>query len=259
MTVLLVDIGNTRIKWARFECGRLAPSRVAAHSAWGAADYRRRLVGRGGVPVRVLISSVAGSKVDRALAAAARRASVSAEFLQVPRRAGGVTVGYLEPWRLGVDRFAATVGAHALFPELPLCVVGVGTAMTVDFVGEDGRHRGGVIIPAPALMVEALLERTYGIRRRAHGGASAGVGLFSRSTRAGITAGARFAAAALIDRAVEEALPLARRRALVVIHGGGAPDVRPLVRSAWVGVPDLVLRGLSVLAQADPSGNPRLN
>lgn len=259
MAVLLVDIGNTRIKWARLERGRLAPSRVAAHSSWGPADYRRRLFGRSAVPMRVLISSVAGSKVNRALAAAARRAGVASVFLQVHRRAGGVTVGYAEPWRLGVDRFAAAVGAHALFPELPLCVVGIGTAMTVDFLGADGRHHGGVIVPAPALMVESLLERTSGIRRRARGGGGGRMGLFSRSTRAGISAGARFAAAALIDRAVEETLPLARRRALVVIHGGGAPQVRPLLRSTWVGVPDLVLRGLSVLAQAGPSDDPRLN
>jgi len=258
MTVLLVDIGNTRIKWARFEGGRLAPSRAAAHSAWRAADYHR-LFGPGAVPVRALISSVAGSEVNRALAAAARRAGVTAEFLRVPRRAGGVTVGYFEPWRLGVDRFAAAVGAHALFPEVPLCVVGVGTAMTVDFLGADGRHHGGVIIAAPALMIEALLGRTSGIRSRSRGGAGGGVGLFSRSTRAGITAGARFAAAALIDRAVEEALPIARRRALVVVHGGGAPSVRPLVRSASVGVPDLVLRGLSALAESRPSAKPRLN
>jgi type III pantothenate kinase len=255
--VLLVDVGNTRIKWARLERERLAPSRAAAHSGWGAADYRRRLFGSGAVPARVFIASVAGAAVNRALADATRRVGVAAQFLEVPRRGGGVTVGYLEPWRLGVDRFAAAVGARALFPRLPLCVVGVGTAMTVDFLGADGRHHGGVIIPAPALMVEALLERTNGIRRRARGGVAGGIGLFSRSTRAGLVQGARFAAAALIDRAVEEALPFARRRALVVICGGEAPSVRPLVRSACVGVPDLVLRGLSVLAQA--SAKPRLN
>jgi type III pantothenate kinase len=258
MRVLLVDIGNTRIKWARLEGGRLGPSRAVAHSAWRAADFRR-LFGSRAAPVRALISSVAGSEVNRALAVAARRAGVMAEFLRVPRRAGGVTVGYLEPWRLGVDRFAAAVGAHALFPELPLCVVGIGTAMTVDFLGADGRHHGGVIVPGPALMVETLLGRTSGIRRRSRGGAGGGVGLFTRSTRAGISAGARFAAAALIDRAVDEALPIARRRALVVIHGGGAPIVRPLVRSASVGVPDLVLRGLGVLARVRPSAEPRLN
>jgi type III pantothenate kinase len=252
---LLVDIGNSRIKWARCADGELSRSQAAAHAGWGRAGYRRRLFGGRRVPARALISSVASIEVNRALAGAAREAGIPAEFVKVPRRAGGVAVGYLEPWRLGVDRFVAAVGAHALFPRLPVCVVGVGTAMTVDLIGPDGRHRGGVIIPAPALMVETLLARTHGIRRRARGGASGGAGLFGRSTRAGLAQGARYAAAALIDRAVEEARVLIGRRPLVVMHGGEAAAVRPLVQSPCVRVPELVLRGLAALAQ--PPHRPR--
>jgi type III pantothenate kinase len=250
MAVLLVDVGNSRIKWARCEGGRLGRSHAAVHRGWGLADYRRGLFHSRTAPARALVSSVAGTAVNRAIAAAARRAGVAMEFVRVPRHAGAVTVGYVEPWRLGVDRFVAAVGAHALFPHLPLCVVGVGTAMTVDLIGTDGRHRGGVIIPAPALMIQTLLERTHGIRRRARGGAGESAGLFSRSTRAGVVQGARYAAAALIDRAVQEARFLVGRRPLVVIHGGEEPTVRPLVQSACVGVRDLVLRGLSVLAES---------
>ena len=88
----------------------------------------------------------------------------------MPPRGGGVSVGYPEPWRLGVDRYVGMVGAHQLFPGVALCVVGVGTAMTLDLVGARGRHWGGAIIPAPALMVHTLLASTSGIRRRAQGG-----------------------------------------------------------------------------------------
>lgn len=251
MAVLLVDIGNRRIKWARCEAGRLGARHAAAHSGWGAADYRRRLFGRKAPAQRVLVSSVAGAHVNRSLAKAARRAGVAAEFVKVPRRAAGVSVGYLEPWRLGVDRFVAAVGAHHLFRGVALCVVGVGTAMTVDLIDARGRHRGGVIIPAPALMIETLLARTQGIRRRARGGARGGAGLFGRSTRAGVLRGARYAAAGLVDRAVQEAVLLIGRKPLVVLTGGESAAVRPLVTSASVGVPDLVLRGLAVLAHAE--------
>jgi type III pantothenate kinase len=250
--VLLVDIGNTRIKWARLDGGRLGRCHAAAHLSWRATDYARRLLAGRSPPQRMLVSSVAGERVNRTLAAAARRAGVRARFVTVPRRAGGVTVGYAEPWRLGVDRFVAAVGAHQLFRGVAMCVVGVGTAMTIDLVSARGRHLGGVIIPAPELMVETLLDHTHGIRRRARGGGSAGAGLFSRSTRAGVVAGSRFAAAALIDRAVEEAQSLVGRAPLVVLTGGEAPAVRPLIRGRWVGVPNLVLRGLAVLAQTHP-------
>ena len=188
--------------------------------------------------------------MNRALAAAARRAGAGIEFVAVPRRGGGVRVGYLEPWRLGVDRFVAAVGAHRLFAGVPVWVVGVGTAMTLDLVDARGRHRGGAIIPAPALMVDTLFDRTAGIRRRSRGGSRGGTGLFGRSTRAAVSQGARYAAAALIDRAVEEGRVLVGRKPLVILTGGQAGAVRPLVESACVGVADLVLRGLAVLSQS---------
>ena len=248
MTVLLVDVGNSRIKWARYDEGRLGKAHAAMYVSWRTADYVRRMFRAGRAPQRALVASVAAPRVNTALSAAARRVGVRSQLIRVPRRAGGVTVGYAEPWRLGVDRFVAAVGAHQLFRGVAVCVVGIGTAMTIDLIQADGRHRGGVIIPAPALMVDALLTQTHGIRRRAHGGIAAGAGLFGRSTRAAIDLGSRYAAAALIDRAVEEARLLLGRKPLAVLTGGEAPSVRPLVQSPCVGVPDLVLRGLAVLA-----------
>jgi type III pantothenate kinase len=247
--VLLVDAGNTRIKWVRVTDGRIGRRHAAVHAGLTATGYARRLFGAR-VPERMLVASVAGARVNRPLAAAARRAGVKAEFVRVPKRGGGLTVGYREPWRLGVDRFVAAVGAVDLLRGAAVCVVGIGTAMTIDLINSDGRHRGGVIIPAPTLLVQTLLARTHGIRSRAQGGAEGGGSLFGRSTRDAIVQGSRFAAAALIDRAVEEGAALLGRRPLVVLTGGGAAAVRPLVRSLSVGVPDLVLRGLGVLARA---------
>ena len=261
MAVLLVDIGNTRIKWARMYGPRLGRSQAAMHSAWSSATYARRLFDRRAHPTSLWVTSVAAPRVNRALAAAARRAGVAARFVTVPRRGAGVKVGYLEPWRLGSDRFVAAVGAHELLPHSPVCVVGVGTAMTIDLLDGDGRHHGGVIVPAPALMVDTLLARTHGIQRRAQGGRrGGGPRLFARSTRAGLVQGARHAAAALIDRAAEEARSLLGRRPLVVLTGGQAAAVRPLLRSPCVLVPDLVLRGLAVLARGEASpGGPLRN
>jgi type III pantothenate kinase len=247
---ILVDVGNTRIKWAPLEGGALAKSQAAAHAGWSARNFERRLFGTTG-PADLLVSCVAGGKVQRAIAAAARHAGVRATFVRVPKRGGGVRVGYAEAWRLGVDRFVSAVGAVELLTGSCVCVVGVGTAMTVDLIDARGVHRGGVIIPSPDLMVQTLFRQTHGIRRRAQGGGEAAGRLFGRSTREGVVQGGRYAAAALVDRAVEEATGLLNRRPLVVLTGGGAPQIRALVRSASIGVPDLVLRGLAVLAQAE--------
>lgn len=246
MNVLVVDVGNTRIKWARLGDEGLGASRAAVHAKWRPADYARRLLGGARVE-RMLVSSVAGPEVKAALRCAAREQRVPLSFVAAPAQGGGIRIAYREPWRLGVDRFIGMVGAHQLFQGVPVCVVGVGTALTLDLVSREGRHLGGAIIPAPALMVQTLLAHTYGIRRRAQGGRQRSLGPFARSTRDAISAGSRYAAAAMIDRVAHEAAARLGRPPLTVLTGGGAADVRPLVLSHCLSVPDLVLRGLAVL------------
>src|SRR5450432_3578244 len=147
MSVVVVDIGNTRIKWARVAGLRPGAAHAAVHAHWSEADYRRRLISSG--VSGLVVASVAGMGTERELKRAARRAGVAIWFVTVPRQAAGVTVGYRESWRLGVDRFAAMVGAHHLFKGVPLLVAGIGTALTLDLLGARGRHFGGAIIPAP--------------------------------------------------------------------------------------------------------------
>jgi type III pantothenate kinase len=245
---LLVDIGNTRVKWARLVRGKLSRQRAAAHLGWTSADFARRVVGAPRGLTRIVAVSVAGVRTNASFAAGTRvRAGIKPEFFASLRSAGGVTTLYGEPWRLGADRLVAAIGAHRLAGRRAVCVIAVGTALTLDLVDARGRHRGGAIVPGPDLMKASLLEQTSGIRRRARGGTRHG-GFFARSTRAAIEQGSRFAAAAVIDRTVAEALSLLGRPPLVLLTGGGAPGLRPLLHSAHTLVPDLILRGLAVLA-----------
>jgi type III pantothenate kinase len=247
VSILVVDIGNTRVKWARVLSGRLQKQRAAAHAGWQVEDFAKHVMGRARGVERVMVASVAGSRVDRRLAQAARRVSgVVPEFVASTRRLGGVRTTYTEPWRLGADRFVAAIGAHHMAPHRAVCVIDVGTAMTIDLVDADGHHVGGAIIPSPRLMVDSLLRNTSGILRR-FGGKNWGRALFARNTRAAIELGARFAAAGLVDRAVEEARVTFGKSPLVLVTGGAAAEIHPLIRSAHSNVPDLVLRGLVAL------------
>lgn len=249
MSVLLVDIGNTRVKWARLAKGRLGRQRAAAHVGWSGEDFVRRIVGKGRGLERIVVVSVAGARVDRGFAAASRRRTgIAPEFFTSKRRAAGVTTLYTDPWRLGADRLAAAIGAHRLAPRRAVCVVAVGTAITLDLVDARGRHRGGAIVPAPSLMTWSLLAKTNGIRRRARGAPATG-SFFARNTRAAIEQGARHAAAAVIDRAVGEARAVVGRPPLLLLTGGAVRHLRPLIRSTHTFVPDLVLQGLAVIAQ----------
>jgi type III pantothenate kinase len=248
---LLVDIGNTRIKWARFDGTSIGRQHAATFAGWQVADFAREVLSSGRGYGRILVCSVAGRRVNAMVAAAARRAGgPKPEFVVTRRRAGGVTTAYIEPWRLGVDRFAMAIGAHRLAKGRAVCIASVGTALTLDLVDSRGLHRGGAILPAPPLMVETLLSKTNGIRQRAGRRARAGDGsLFARTTRAAIEQGSLLAAAAAIDRAAEEARRVLGGRApVVLLTGGGAKAVAALVRTRYRAVPDLVLQGLAVLA-----------
>lgn len=252
MRSLLVDIGNSRIKWAWLASGCLGKAQAAEYSGWRPKDFVRHIIGSRRDIERIVVASVAADSVGEGLAAAARLAGApEPERVTTRRQACGVTVGYIDPWRLGVDRMLAMIAAHRRFGARAACTVAVGTAMTIDLVGPDGRHWGGAIIPAPSLMVASLLDSTNGIRRRARGGASGrGHALFGRSTRSAVEQGARYAAAAAVDRAVREARALAGRTPKLVLTGGGATDLRPLIRSSSVLIPDLVLEGLAAWCDA---------
>jgi type III pantothenate kinase len=250
MSILLVDIGNTRIKWARLAGDRLSRQQAAAHAGWRASQFARHVLGKARGLERIVAVSVAGARIDAQFAAAARkRAGIKVEFVTSQRRLAGVTTKYVDPWRLGTDRLVAAIGAHHMVKPRTACVVDVGTTITVDLIDRRGIHHGGAIIPAPQLMVDGLLRNTSGILKRARG-ASIVPALFARSTRDAIEQGTRYAAAAVIDRAVEMAKRQLRVAPRVLLTGGAAPELRQLLFSRHDFVPDLVLRGLAVIAKA---------
>jgi type III pantothenate kinase len=245
--VLLVDIGNTRIKWAWVRNQRLSRQRAAVHAGWQSQDFEREILGGVKKVDRIVVVSVASEAVNQSFTEAAQRAAHKVpEFVASARTASGITTRYREPWRLGADRFVAVVAAHSLAGKRGACVIDAGTAMTIDVVDGKGIHHGGAIVPGPDLMVSSLLKNTNGIQQRAQGGAS-GRGLFARETRAAVEQGASHAAAAIVDRAVDEAKIVMRASPLVILTGGAAKRIHPLIRSRHVSVPDLVLRGLAVI------------
>jgi type III pantothenate kinase len=223
-----------------------------------------RAGGKAGV-ARVLACSVVSLARERAITRAARAAGLpEPQFIRSARRAAGVRNGYVDPWRLGADRWVALVGARLARPGRALCIVDAGTALTIDLLDAKGVHQGGLLVPGPELMVDALLGQTAGIRKRAGAGFNRKAGLgkpgreqpavFGRSTRDGLAAGALLAAAALIDRACLEARAQLGVRPLLLLSGGAAPAIAPLLRTRAQASEELVLAGLASLAGALPVG-----
>jgi type III pantothenate kinase len=278
--LLLIDAGNSRLKWALCfaESTTLATDGIKfrRRGALELSELRRSrkplqaILASVPERTRILACNVAGASIEQSVRTAASRLGLPRpHFVRTSARAAGVRNGYADPWRLGADRWVALIGAHAAWPAQALCLVGIGSALTIDLLGPDGHHRGGCIAPGPQMMIESLLRETAGIRRRAQLGNAAAIAralvrkpasagragrsrspMFATATREALLAGARQACAALIDRAAQQATDQLRTPVPVVLSGGGAASIEALLQRPCRREEDLVLRGLAALARA---------
>jgi type III pantothenate kinase len=246
--MLLVDIGNTRVKWASWSAGGMTTQRAAEHAAWSVQDWQRELFA--GAPVgRVLAATVAGPASKRALQAAAAASGVTeVDFVSSTASACGVTNAYPQPALLGVDRWMALIGAWHR-QRSACCIVDIGTAATVDTIDGRGRHLGGFIVPGPRLMSAALRAGTSDLAAHAAQSPGGGGQLFADNTHDAIERGCRVALAALVDRSVAELQRQAGAAPQLIVTGGACGEVLPYVVSGSLCMPDLVLQGLAVVAQ----------
>lgn len=156
---LLLDVGNTAIKWRLTHAsGLLKQGGEAADAAalktaieeltWSAAG----------------LSSVAGEPAQLAVVEAlcsCQEAPISVAASEVSSM--GVRNSYSVPEHMGVDRWLAMLAAHCLY-DGPICVIDAGTAITLDLLAADGGHLGGYILPGADLMSRALTSATGRIK-----------------------------------------------------------------------------------------------
>jgi type III pantothenate kinase len=247
--LLLIDIGNTRIKWARAGTQGIGEQSAVVHANWTEQDFVQQVLDAGPKAERVAIANVGGKRMgDLAQAALLRHWQIQPEFMQSPAAGAGLRNAYPEPAKLGVDRWMAMLGGRSLEAG-PICVVSVGTAMTIDGVDVNGRHLGGVIVPGPDLMVSSLLRNTSEIAQRAASGRTQEQ-LFADNTLGAIQQGAVQALAALVDRAVETMRDQLGQAPALLLTGGASARLRGAIHCTGREIPDLVLRGLLVAVQS---------
>ncbi|MEJ2553262.1 MAG: type III pantothenate kinase [Gammaproteobacteria bacterium] len=250
--ILLVDIGNSRIKWASLIKKRLEhrgnttrrkdPTTLAAdlEQAW-------RKVKK---PQAVVVSSVAGSAYAEALSAwTTERWQLQPRFVTAERTAFEVTNAYSKPERLGADRWAALIAARRRRAGAAACIVDAGTAVTIDVISAQGVHQGGLIIPGLAMMRHALLEQTEELLPATEEPVSGDVSLLARDTRDGVNGGTLYALVAVIDRVIADVRTELGTDLTRIITGGDAETLLPLLAGNYHHHPDLVLEGLAVIAE----------
>lgn len=237
MSMLLVDIGNSRVKWALADGPRLVDLRAAPHDGQPAAALRSLRLPRADV---VWVAHVLGAVHEKRVRNVLRgRYGIDPRIARSQQEWGGLRVAYPAPSRLGVDRFLAMLGLWAATKK-PFCVAMAGTALTFDAVDARGRHQGGLIAPGLTSAWNAVHHATRFELSSRPGRYARGLG---KDTEACVRQGALYTCAGLVERAAREA------RGARVLSGGDAATLRPHLQGKWSERPNVVLEGLLAYAR----------
>lgn len=244
---LLFDVGNSRIKWVWLNEGSFLRPGAMSHRGASIAAIAEAI----GKPDRqcsgILLASVADPGWTASLIAGLEAAfAVPVRVAESEVEALGVRNGYLQPAHLGVDRWLAMLAAYHRW-RTALCVVDVGTAVTIDVVAADGVHQGGGIIPGIALMRDSLLCATGRIRAAAGDGRETAANeLLGRDTESCIRQGTQLACAGLVEACVRAFRESAGQNPVLVLTGGDAGWLCKRLSIAAELCPMLVFEGLAL-------------
>ena len=165
MSILLIDLGNTRLKWA------LAPSHGNMSSDFTEQGYSTHdspnqlsqfdQLSKNQIIEKIICSSVISEDKTLALKKHCQTIMPQAAWFQINGASAIKHLGsqYDEAQQLGADRRAMALGAHQMFPGKHILVVGAGTATTIDLITPT-QYMGGWIFPGMSLMTSALNANT---------------------------------------------------------------------------------------------------
>jgi type III pantothenate kinase len=250
MSLLAIDVGNTRLKWALY--GAPTPgSVVLAQGAeflenidrlpdgdWSALPEPTRMLGC------IVAADAVRKRVEEHLA---ELWDLPAQWVVPSHCEAGVTNGYDHPARLGADRWVAIIGAwHRVLaqgPARPLVVVMVGTAVTVEAVDASGRFLGGMILPGHGIMLRALEAGTAGLHVP-----TGEVRPFPTNTSDALTSGGTYAIAGAVERMVQHVREHCGQEPACFMTGGAGWKMAPSMSVRFELVDSLIFDGLLVIA-----------
>ena len=241
MASLLVDIGNTNIKSAVYSDGRLSERRIFSVNGSDPIDmFETHWLSDGERPDKVLVSNVSTPSVIHALASFSKiHFDTVVEVVKPVKLYRGMKTEYDDPERLGVDRWLASLAAW-LRCLSNVCVVDVGTALTIDVVTAGGVHLGGLIAPGPTLMQQSLASGAAELVRED----MSEVEFFGTNTKDAMSLGCLSAFGGIFNTVENRLDSLGLRDVVWYLTGGGAEAIASQIPAVFTSAPDLVLDGL---------------
>ena len=232
---LLIDAGNTRVKWAFVANNKwLNSGTLPIDQVSGLPQHL--------VDIRdtkqIWVSNVAGENVAQQIRSLS---ACQPNFITAREEQCGVHNGYADVAQLGSDRWAALIAAWHLVGQACL-VVNCGTATTVDALTAQGKFIGGLILPGVELMRQSLVGKTAQLKAELGEYAA-----FPQNTADAIFSGAIQASCGAIQR---QHAVLNDNAAPIILSGGASAVLLPNLNGLPVRIVDnLVLQGLLLIAQ----------
>lgn len=254
--ILLVDIGNTRIKWAFVENDVFSYGGASRYTEKTLMDLLSVVWPDLPSLEQVVIACVASKKVAT-LFHHWFKDSVPCYFLTSQKQFKNLHNAYKNPQQLGVDRWMSLVAGYQVHRK-PFVIFNCGTAITVDAVSITGQHIGGLIIPGFELMQRSLIQSTANCKNGAVVKQKVSA-LLADNTHQAISGGSLYAVAAFIERLSEELKQALGKDLTYLISGGDASTVIPLLSEQFIHEPHLVLQGLLISTKIKKNENPLLD
>lgn len=240
--MLLLDVGNSRCKWARIQNGEWTQLGVAENDGWEKLQHDFDLLPP---PARVVISNVGGDAAAQRMRTICSKWTAPMEFVTATNRQCGVSNTYQHPARLGSDRWAALIAAWNRIGRSCL-VVNCGTATTVDALSDSGEFLGGLIVPGITLMRQSLLNNTAQLQDE--GGQ---IQDFPRNTADAIYSGVIRATLGAIEHQYAMLQKQSSSASLAcILSGGAAAQIETQLGMFVERVDNLVLEGLKIIGEA---------
>jgi type III pantothenate kinase len=243
---LLIDSGNTRLKLARMNDATGELMQVNA-LPYADADFELRLstlLENYQAPKRCFWASVVANQWSEKIQNHLMQAGFEIIRVQSEKQALGIKNAYLQPSRLGVDRFLGMIAAHHHFAR-NIIIASVGTAVTLDLLDNTGRHHGGVIAASESFVYQAMSGH-FSVFKDLQGQ----VGGFSNITDNALATGLHWMQLGLIEKAMQQAKAMGMNDVSLVLCGGGADRLLNDLPEQTVHRPNLVLEGLALWALA---------
>lgn len=228
---LVIDFGNTNIKCGVFDADRL----IQLETFQLIKDVRAFI--SQGIYYQFAVCSVSHSYEDIKKDIPELSAGLFFDY----QTRSPLRVNYETPETLGMDRFAAAIGAQTLFPNHPLMVIDIGTCITYDFVSKSGVYEGGMISPGIELRYKSMHDYTKNLPLLNDLDSNSFLG---RSTRQSMTSGVINGIAAEMGGHISQLL-LNNADLKVIMTGGGSKIFESKIKSDIFVSLEIVLVGLN--------------